>query len=856
MPAQGSTARSLLGAGAGLLGFSVIAGLLVTVMVAPAIAVTGMTANNSINVFQDLPDYIEIKTQHQRNTFVAVAGDGTQVTIANVYDQNREEVSLDAMDADLKWAAIDGEDRRFYDHGGVDVPSLIRAAIGQATGTSESGASTLSMQLVRNILVLKAVNDTGLSKADYDQAIKDATYPNLNRKIKEMKLAISLEKRYTKDEVLEAYLNIVLMGQTTYGVEAGAQRYFGTSAKDVTPAQAASLIAIVQNPSKNGLYTEKNFAANKARRDVILGWMRTQNHLSEKEYQEAIATPVDATTVSQNAPRSGCSSAPVEYRFPCDYALKSILNGEVSSLGATKDQQLQRWREGGLTVFLTINPGLQTYATQVAADLAPATETRMQLGAAISSVEVGTGRILVMAQNKTFDDTGAGDATTTAINFNGDITHGGSKGFQPGSTYKPYTLLAFLAAGNGLNETFNASIRSIPMAKFNSCNGPAGGPDYTFRNDSGETGLYNVVRGTAGSVNSVFLQMAAEVDQCDIAKLASSIGVHKATDPNWSPDNPDLDTLPSCSIGGCENNIAPLTQADAYAAIANDGTYCKAIIIDKLVTSSNEELAGQSADCGPSLVTKAVANTAAYAMQAVMGGTGAMANPRDGTTYIGKTGTTNDAIHTWMVGSSTRVSTAVWVGNIDGKQSMRKISINGRPGGYLRHYIFKPIAQAIDAVYPGGAFPGPDPALMKGVQVFVPDNLVGMTPEQAKAAIEQARLSYTDGGQIDSDLPVGVVAKVDPGSGSQVSKGTEVTVFTSNGQASAVPDVVTANQNYGSAQSQLQTAGFTNVAQKCEVALPGDPKLDKVVAQDPAAGSVVNKSQKVTLTVRKLVCGP
>ena len=115
------------------------------------------------------------------------------------------------------------------------------------------------------------------------------------------------------------------------------------------------------------------------------------------------------------------------------------------------------------------------------------------------------------------------------MNFNGDIRHGGSKGFQPGSTYKPYVLLAFLAAGHGLNETFNASIRSTPMAKFqDSCNGPHGGPDYTYRNDSGEGGLYNAIRGTAGSVNSVFVQMAAEVDQCDIAKLAASIGVHAA----------------------------------------------------------------------------------------------------------------------------------------------------------------------------------------------------------------------------------------------------------------------------------------------------------------------------------------
>ena len=156
------------------------------------------------------------------------------------------------------------------------------------------------------------------------------------------------------------------------------------------------------------------------------------------------------------------------------------------------------------------------------------------------------------------------------------------------------------------------------------------------------------------------------------------------------------------------------------------------------------------------------------------GGTGSASNPRDGTPYIGKTGTANKAQNTWMVGSSTRVATAVWVGNIRGEQSLARISVNGVYGGTLRHAIFKPIALAIDARYPGGAFPEPDPSMMTGTPVIVPDNLVGGTPEQAKAAIELAKLSYEDGGQMDSDLPVGTVVATDPASGASVPKGTAV----------------------------------------------------------------------------------
>ncbi len=823
-------------------------------MVAPAIAVTGMTANNSISVFQELPDYITIDKQHERNTIALANADGSIVPVATWFDQNREEVTLDQIDEDLKWAAIDGEDRRFYEHGGVDMPSLIRAALGQATGTSASGASTLTMQLVRNILVLRAVNNTEYTEDERKQAIEDATYPNLNRKLREMKLAIGLEKKYPKDEILAAYLNIVGMGSNTYGVEAGAQRFFGVSAKELTAAQAASLIAIVQNPVKNTLIYPDNFERNEKRRNVILGWMYTQGHLDKAQYDEAIATPVDETTVSSNPPKSGCSVAAVEYRLPCDYALKSVLNGEVPSLGATREEQIQTWRKGGLTLVLSINSDTQTTATQLALQFTPVEESRFKLGSAVTSVQAGTGRIITLAQNKVFDDTGTGDpVTTTAVNLASDQRHGGSRGFQPGSSYKPYTLLAFLAAGHGVNETFNASIRQVPMSKFqDSCNGPHGGSDYKFGNDANESGPYSVVRGTQWSVNSVFIQMAEEVDQCDIAKLAASIGVHRA---DGAPDGSDLYTLPSCSIGGCDNTIAPLTQAAAYAAIANHGVYCKPIIIDDILDSSGQSIGGQPQECGQSLVSPAVADTAAYAMQSVMTGSAAASRNNNGTPYLAKTGTTNDAIHTWMVGSSPSVATAVWVGNIEGKQNLRRISVGGINAAVLRHRIFKPYAATLDVYFPGGAFAEPDATLLKGIQVNVPD-VVGLTPEQAKSAIELAKLYYEEGGEMDSDLPAGTVVATEPAGGSQVPKGSPVYVYRSNGQAATLPDVVSPNQNYNDAKNALSAAGFTNVTQTCEQAQPGDPPgtMNNVIAQNPAAGSVVNKGIQVTLTVRKNSC--
>jgi membrane peptidoglycan carboxypeptidase len=877
MPAQKSTATSLFTAILGTLGFSALAGVLVTVMVAPAIAVTGVTASNTVGIFNSLPEYIELDPGSQQNTIAvrnpaqpdAAAADA-YIPVATIYKQNREEKTLDEISDYLECAAIAGEDKRFYEHGGVDLPSLIRAAVGQVTGDDGAGgASTLSMQTVRNILQQQALNDESLTEEKRKELIQAALDPTLDRKIKEMKLAIGLEKNYTKDEILQGYLNIAGFGGNTYGVQAAAKQYFSVDAADVTIAQAASLIAIVQYPNLRDLRDPEHYPANQERRDVVLTAMEDYGCITKAERDEALAIPVDENFVLPSPSSVGCRSASQGYGYVCDYALHVV--DELEALGGTPEERQQAWDRGGYQLVLTIHPDLQAAAWNTVHQWAPSNETRFALGAVATSVEVGTGRIVTMAQNKTFDDSlePADPQNTNAVNLASDVAHGGSQGFQPGSTYKPYVLLAFLAAGHGLGESYNASVREVNQAEFADSCGPAmlangeprmdesgnivappWGGIYKFRNDSNESGTYNITRATAGSVNSIFIQMAKAVDQCDIGKIAGSIGVHDA-------GGHDLVTRPSCSIGGCENNIAPLTQAAAYAAIANQGVYCEPIMIAEVIDEAGVSLPGQSPVCGQSpLVSPGVANTAAYAMAAVMGGTGSASNPNDGTTYIGKTGTTDESVHTWMVGSSTRVATAVWVGNITGKQAMRNVRVNGTSGGLLRHRIFRPIAQAIDSVYPGGAFPGPDPALLTGTLIEVPD-LVGSTLEQANAALTVAELGFEHGGDVDSDLPVGTVAATDPSAGTGVPRGTTVRVFTSNGLAEAVPNVV--GMSRAAAENALQDADF-NVDSVCvddaDLGNPlPPPAVDEVTSQDPPGGAMRNPdSTTVTIRYYRPIC--
>lgn len=881
MPAQKTPVRSVLTALLGIVSFSALTGLLATLMVAPAIAVTGVTASSTVGIFNDLPDYIELDTGAEQNTLV-VRTPGVSdpedpeyyTQIATIYSQNREVVELDEISEYLQCAAIAGEDRRFYEHGGVDVPSLMRAVLGQVTGTSDSGASTLSMQTVRNILQQQALNDPDLTPEQKQEAIEAALYYSLDRKIREMKLAIGLEKNYTKDEILAGYLNIAGFGGNTYGVEAAAYEFFSATAADVTIAQAASLLAIVQNPSTRSLNNPENYAGNQARRDVILQNMYDYGCITATERDEALATPVDENFVIPSDAKVGCLNAAKYMKFACDYATRDVVLESLDALGSTPEERMQNWDRGGYTLVLSVNPTLQKTATQTVQEWAPKNENRFELGSAVASVQVGTGRILVMTQNKDYDNTpeGIDDSTSTAINLATDVLHGGSKGFQPGSTYKALVLLAFLDAGHGVNEAFNAGLLEVNQASFaDSCDasesGPPWGGTFKFKNDAGETGSYTVMRAAANSVNSVFLQMAAQLDQCAIKNIAASIGVHRADgaqDGSLPFDQGGLQSRPSCAIGGCENNLDPLTEAAAYAAISNLGVYCAPRMVDDVLDADGVSVVGygEKESCGQSLVAPNVAATAIHALKGVMtSGTATASNPNDGTPYFAKTGTTNDAEHVWITGSSSRVATSVWVGNIVGDQSLRQITVSGTQAALLRHRIFRPIALAIDSRYPGEDWPGPDPTLLTGNPVEVPD-VVGLTPEQAKSIIEVAELVYKSGGEVDSDLPAGQVARTDPGAGAEVPRGTTVTVYRSNGLAKPVPNVV--GMQVGAATGQLNSEGFSSVDQVCVDAtdypdtLPGDlPGNNEVTAQNPGGGASRNPANTtVTLTVFSTVPCP
>ncbi|MCU1549800.1 MAG: hypothetical protein JWR36_360, partial [Glaciihabitans sp.] len=422
----------MLSAALGVVAFSAIAGLLITAMVTPAVAVSSVVAQSGIGIFNSLPTFIKIGKLPQQNTIYANEGK-KKVPIAYVFSQNREEVTWDQVSQYAKDAAVDGEDRRFYEHGGVDPTGVVRALVVSATGGSRQGASTIAQQLVKNILIQQAlqIKDPKKSQA----AVEAAQAGTIDRKLKEMKLAISLEKKYTKNEILLAYLNIAAFGGTTYGIQAAAERYYGVSAKDLNIEQAASLIAIVQKPSARAPLSASGYVQNQKRRDVILTAMHSAGDITLAQRDAAIKTPVDKTTVHLSSPKNGCIAASKYAKWFCDYVTKLVPT--LTSLGSTVSQRNAAWETGGYKIYTSLNLSAQAKAQNISWQYAPKYTPVLKLGEATTSVEVGTGRILTMAENKNFNDTGKGGGnTSTAVNFNTNYEFGGSQGFQGGSTYK------------------------------------------------------------------------------------------------------------------------------------------------------------------------------------------------------------------------------------------------------------------------------------------------------------------------------------------------------------------------------------------------------------------------------------
>ncbi|WP_285728101.1 transglycosylase domain-containing protein [Psychromicrobium xiongbiense] len=698
-----------LGKLVGFLAISVLCGVLVAGLVVPTVALVGTAASSSISAFDQLPDQLKVDNPPEVTTILA--SDGS--TIASLYDQNRTPVPLDQMSQFIKDGIVSIEDARYYEHGGVDPKGILRSIVA-AAGGSRQGASTITQQYVNNVL-----NYSLEAQGKGDQASWGIN-KTLGDKIREIKLAISLEKKYSKDDILKGYLNIVNFSNGAFGIQAASQLYFQVNAKDLTLPQAALLAGVVNSP---GAYDPvAHPEAAKSRRDMVLNNMLDQKKISQAQHDAAVATPIQVHVVPR---ANGCIAAPTA-QFFCDYVKNLFLSNP--DYGATPEARASLLTQGGLTIKTTLDPKAQ----QVAQDQANATSSpddiqRLNRGAAIVSVQPGTGKVVAMAQNfKMSNQTAHGQ---TAYNFsvprfdaNGNYL-GGLGTMQAGSTMKPFTFASWLDAGKSLNAVVDGS-RQDYGSNFkwtNSCGTTSStykaGESGPLQND--EPNFYkpmSVVQGLAGSINTITFATAAQLDFCNIKKMTQAVGLSKLNTDHTAQE--PLDFAQASELLG-NDSIAPLTLANAFATFASGGIHCEPNALVSVTDQQGKNLPVPSGNCKQT-VQPGVAAGVLFGMTRVLNdpiGSGSIIKPAVRQTYnIGvKTGTSNFNQDTWVVGTTTGLTTASWFGNPTGNTNdifynNQNVSFNGIPypqldGKDVAGTAFSQYMNTIASSYSPGAFP-------------------------------------------------------------------------------------------------------------------------------------------------------
>lgn len=745
-----------------------VGGLLTAGLVMPTVAVANTATGLSIEAFEDLPSELEQRPLSEKSTMLAA--DGTE--LAGFFSENRIVVSLDQVSIHMQNAVIATEDKRFYRHGGIDPTGMLRAAVKSLEGNLQ-GASTLTQQYVKNVLIETAVRDGDLAAAQAAREAKGAG--GYARKLREAKLAIALEKTMTKDKILENYLNIAQFGVATYGVESAAQRYFSKSAADLNFLEAATIAGITNSPTA---YDPVKYPEDsQRRRNFVLGRMLSEGHITQEEHDTGVATPI-GDTLNVSEAQSGCMAAGnvvAGSGFFCDYVTNVIRNDPA--FGDTPAEREDLLYRGGLTITTTLDPRMQALSDAEVKAGVPVDDPS-GVGSAISVVEPGTGQIKAMAQNRNFNNTAEATGRDTSVNYNTSYDYGGSSGFPPGSTFKPFTLLEWLKQGRSLNERVNGSVRPLNENQFTACGARRSNKGWTPGNAEGGSGSMTVMDATRQSVNLAYLSMAMELDLCNIVDGAAQLGVVKA---GGSSGTGTFDSNPSVVLG--TDSTTPLAMSAAYATFASGGTYCQPVAITSVKDASGAELPIPQANCLQAIDPN-IANAVSYALSNVWSGTASHVGRPTFYTASGKTGTSTRNEHTWFLGFTPRLASAVWVGHPDSMTPMQRITVNGQ---YIRNMYGETIAgktwkrfmdQALDDGQPNPGFTDPSNDKVFGKQVPVP-SVIGQDEATATSTLRGAGFAVSVGGSVNSDLSAGAVVSQDPSGFGH--PGSTVTLTLSNG---------------------------------------------------------------------------
>lgn len=559
---------------------------------------------NVTNWLKDLPDYTSADAYLVSEPTTILDAGGNE--IASLYVENRTNITKDQCSQYVLNGTVATEDERFYDHGGVDIIGILRAAVSQLTGGSEGG-STITQQLVRNTI---------LSEEQFDNT--------LERKVREAYLAIQMEKIFSKDEILMMYLNTVPFGHGAYGIQAAAETYFSKNASDLTLAEAALLVGLPNGPSLYDPTINPDLALE--RRNLVLDRMLSNGYITQEEHDAAQAEPI--TLNVSEAPVNGVYSSP----YFVDY-VKQLLSEEFST------DVLYR---GGLTVQTTLDPTAQTAAENAIRDgLADFGDDT--LDGALVAIDPDTGYIKAMVGGKDYYSTATFDDGVTPISGQENMITSTQRGC--GSTFKTITLTA------AINEGMNPSIILNCNTGYKTKSGLN-----TIKNvNNASYGNISLARATEVSSNTGYVQVAEVIGNSTIMDMAHALGV--------DVDIPDSETM---TLG--PDGMPPLNMAEVYATLAANGTHREPVAITQILSRSGEVLY-QHTDESTQAVDSSVAAAAREVLEGVMTrGTGTYADPDIDQPVFGKTGTTTGPTDLWFAGATPQLAVAVWTGHRDNSE--------------------------------------------------------------------------------------------------------------------------------------------------------------------------------------------
>lgn len=765
-----------------LLGLCLLSGVLLAGMLFPVVGALGVVSNRA----SDTIDSVSADLVATDPPLITTITDSKGKPIAFLYDQYRVPVAPDQISPTMKAALISVEDRRFYEHHGVDWKGTVRALISNQTGEDVQGASTLTQQYVKNYLINVVYRDPmGTDEADPTKKIERerAQEQTVTRKLREARLAVQLEQTMSKEEILAGYLNVVEFTDRVFGVGAAARAYFKTTPDKLTVAQSALLAGMVNNPSLYNPWRRPKETLN--RRNFVIDKMVETESLSPENATAAKKEPLGLVP-DPVKPAANCVGAGPEYGFFCQY-----VEDYLRKIGFTEDQLYT----GGYTIKTTFDAGATRIAKRAAEAQVPKNTPGINNSMAIVRPGKQRHEVTALVSNRDYGlNVNAGQTT---IGYPYDVQNK----FGAGSIYKIFTAAAFLEEGGGINQTIQTPSRHV-SDKFIGGN-PENCPRTPDPDDGYETSWYcltnagegygssmTLQKALATSPNTGFVILEERVGMNPVVDMASRLGLRETMATNMSGVRPDPKSDDSnvnqtqsqffrqkgSYMGNASFTLGPsplstLELANVGATLMSGGVWCPPTPLVEVLDRNGKKVNYSEQPCEQA-VSEGLANTLVVGMSKDdTEGTAAGAASQYGWTrpMLGKTGTTQQHRSAGFVGATPQLSGAVLTFN-DGRSpegicDTAPPTLCGDSGNIFGGRI--PARTWFDSmmkIHEGAklrGLPPPDPRYLNGgPESRVPD-VVGLSEQDATDRLQQAGYKVeTD--EINSSAQKGTVVGQSP----------------------------------------------------------------------------------------------